>query len=255
MSEVADDARSYAGSTFRSAWSIEDWERVPTEDDAIGLGNKGVRLDAVVLYADLRDSTGLVKDYTEEISAEIYKTYVYAAAKAIRFHDGSVTAYDGDRVMGVFIGDRKKNNAVDAAARIQALTSDVLQPEFERQYPHRDYTIRQKVGIDASRILVANTGIRGNNAYTWVGPAANNAAKMAGLKYPYYSTFVTDEIYDYLLDDNKLSRFGGGLMWSPPRARDRFHWLPVFLAVRRCIVSQIVIHAATLAPTLERWPF
>lgn len=214
MSSLADEVHEYATSTFRSAWTVEDWDRVPTEDDAIGLGNKGVRLDAVVLYADLRDSTGLVKNHTAQISAEIYKTYVYAAAKAVRFHSGSVTAYDGDRVMGVFVGDRKKNNAVDAAARIQALTSQVLQPAFKAQYPYRDYEIKQKVGIDASSMLVANTGIRGNNAYTWVGTAANNAAKMAALKYPYYSTYITSEIYDYLHENNKNASVGGYSMWT-----------------------------------------
>lgn len=212
MSSLADEVRTYAKSTFRTTWDIEDWDRVPNEEDAIGLGNRGVRLDAVVLYADLRDSTGLVKSYKEQFSAEVYKAYVYAAAKAVRFHSGEVTAYDGDRVMGVFLGKRKRNNAVDAAARIQALTGQVLQDELEAYYVNTDYKFRQKVGVDASSILVANTGIRGNNAYTWVGTAANNAAKMAALKYS-YSTYITSEIFDYLDGDNKTSTSGYS-MWT-----------------------------------------
>jgi len=213
MTSVADEAREHAKSTFESSWTIEDWERVPTvDDDAVGLNNKGVRFDAVVLYADLADSTGLVKNHGEQFAAEVYKTYVYAAAKAIRYHQGAVTAYDGDRVMGVFVGADAANDAVNAAARLTAVLKNVLQPELNAMYSWTDYEFKHKVGIDASSILVANTGIRGNNDYTWVGPAANNAAKMAALQIG-ASTYVTAVIYNALDASNLYAADSGDLMW------------------------------------------
>jgi class 3 adenylate cyclase len=216
MTTLADEVRKYANSTFHDAWVRSESEAVPDEDDdPIGLGNKGVTLDAVVLYADMTDSTGLVATHGHEFAAEVYKTYVYAAAKAIRYEGGSVTAYDGDRVMGVFVGDRKRNNAVDAALQLDALIEDVLRPELKAVYSSSSYDVHHKVGIDASEILVANTGIRGNNSYTWVGNAANNAAKMAALKRIItYSTYITSSIYDQLLQNNLTAAADGSALWT-----------------------------------------
>ncbi len=215
MTTLADEVRKYAQSTFRDPWDVTESNSVPDEDTAIGLGNKGVKIDAVVLYADLKDSTGLVAGHTPTFAAEVYKSYVYAAAKAIRYHSGEVTAYDGDRVMGVFVGDRKRNNAVDAALHIDALLEDVLRPALKAVYSTSSYVIEHKVGIDASELLVANTGIRGNNSYTWVGKAANNAAKMAALKRSVnYSTYITSDIFNWLKDYNEFAAKDGAKLWT-----------------------------------------
>ncbi len=202
----------YVHDTFHSAWDVAEWDRVPTDDDAIGLANKGVRIDAAVLYADLADSTGLVKSKTDEYAAEIYKSYVYAASKSIRAHEGVVTAFDGDRVMGLFVGGSKRNHAAEAAFHLAAIVEDILQPELEKMYGNSSYTITQKVGIDASKILVSNTGMRGTNDYVWVGTAANNAAKMAALKLG-YTTYATSEVLSVLNAANTTAASDGNKLW------------------------------------------
>ena len=214
MTEVADEIRTYVNSTFRSGWTYEDWDRVPTEDDKLGLGNHGVRINAAVLYADLTDSTGLVKNEGQDFAAEVYKAYVYAAAKVIRANEGSVTAYDGDRVMGVFIGDQMRNNAVNAAARLSAIVDKVIADELSSMYKsHASYTMSHTIGIDSSSLLVANTGIRGNNDYVWVGTAANNAAKMSSLKKG-YTTYISETVYDVLDNYNRLANGDEYDLWT-----------------------------------------
>jgi class 3 adenylate cyclase len=79
-----------------------------------------VKISGTVLYADLSDSTGLVKSHEKEFAAEIYKSYVYSAARLIRNASGSVTAFDGDRVMGVFMGDNNWSVATRVALQIEA---------------------------------------------------------------------------------------------------------------------------------------
>lgn len=44
-------------------------------------------------------------------AAEIYKSYLHCASKIIRCENGVITAFDGDRVMGIFIGDLKNTSA------------------------------------------------------------------------------------------------------------------------------------------------
>lgn len=209
---LKDELTNYIHDTFSKVWTISDWDRVPKEEDKLGLGNVGAKIEATVLYADLADSTGLVKSKSAQFAAEVYKSYVYAAAKCIRHRGGAVTAYDGDRVMGVFMGPRMRNDAVETAFHISAVMEDIVQPELERIYGS-GYTVNQKIGIDQSTLLVANTGIRGNNDYVWVGTAANNAAKMAALKKG-YSTYATAAIHSYLGESNLKATSNGAALWT-----------------------------------------
>lgn len=83
-------------------WTMRDGEVVPEPED-LKLGNDGVNLNGTVLYADLSGSTKLVDTKKAAFAAEIYKAYLPCAARIIKSQGGVITAYDGDRVMGVFI--------------------------------------------------------------------------------------------------------------------------------------------------------
>jgi class 3 adenylate cyclase len=108
---LADDLRSEVQTIFRSQWSIRDGNVVPDTPD-LKLGNDGVKLNGTVLYADIDGSTTMVDSKKAEFAAEIYKAYLLCASRIIRSEDGVITAYDGDRVMAVFIGNAKNTSAV-----------------------------------------------------------------------------------------------------------------------------------------------
>lgn len=206
---LKDEVTKYIQDTFSDAWTTTEPTSVP--ENNIGLGNDARKIDATVLYADLTDSTGLVKQHSDGFAAEVYKTFVFASVKAIRYEGGSVTAYDGDRVMGVFMGGQMRNDATRAAFRISGIVQDVLQPELEGIYKN-GYKVRHKVGIDRSPLFVANTGIRGNNDFVWVGNAANNAAKMAALAQG-YTTYITHEVFAVLAEKH-LTHGDGTKAWT-----------------------------------------
>lgn len=157
---LVDELREYVAKTHATQWSRRDGQKVPTTQD-ITLGNQAVDLDAVVLYADLKDSTGLVQGHEDWFAAEIYKNYLYVVSKIIRAHGGTITAFDGDRVMAVYLGNPKNSNAAKTALRINWAVIEVLQPAIDAQYPNNTYKLKQKVGIASSKTMVARTGIRG----------------------------------------------------------------------------------------------
>ncbi len=95
-------------------------------------------------------------------AAEIYKAYLYRAAKIIRHQGGVITAYDGDRIMAVFIGDNKNSQAAETGLRISYAVTKIIQPALSKQYPKESYVVKQTVGVDRSELWVARTGIRGN---------------------------------------------------------------------------------------------
>ena len=167
-------------------------------------GNDAVKLDATVLYADLADSTRLVDDRKPRFAAERYKAYLHATAKIIRSEGGTINAYDGDRIMAVFIGDLKNTSSARAALKINYAVNKIINPAIKNQYPDTTYVLGQTVGIDTSELFVARTGIRGSNDLVWMGRAANHEAKLSDLSAD-YPTRITAAVYERLQEDVKFS--------------------------------------------------
>ena len=206
---LKDDLQTEVKKIFADGWSVRKGSIVP-ESSGVGLGNIGVELDGTILYADLDGSTNLVDNYSAQFSAEVYKTYLYCAAKIIRAEGGVITAFDGDRIMAVYIGASKNNASVRTGLKINYAVQEIINPALKKQY-NNGYEVKQVIGIDTCSLLVARTGIRGSNDLVWVGKAANHAAKMAALS-PTYPTRISKDIYDNM--DNSVKLSGTTNMWN-----------------------------------------
>jgi len=181
---LLDDLATAVKEIFAGSWSSRKGTVVPESDD-LGLGNDAISLDGTVLYADLSESTALVDEYKPWFAAEVYKTYLHCAAKIISSQDGAITAYDGDRIMAVYIGGSKNTNAARSALKINYAVDKIINPALVAQYPTTTFRVKHAVGVDTSSLFVARTGIRGANDLVWVGRAANHAAKMSSITTPY----------------------------------------------------------------------
>jgi class 3 adenylate cyclase len=210
---LIDDLKAEVATIFGSRWEERDGRGVPAGED-LKLANDAVKLEATVLYADLADSTRLVDAFGPLFSAEIYKTFLHCAAKLVRQNSGEITAYDGDRIMAVFIGDLKNTNAAKTALKINYAVRDVVIPAMKSQYADLTYIPKHVVGIDTSALHVARTGVRGANDLVWVGRAANHAAKLAS-NAESYPTYISRDVYDRLADEAKFSN--GKDMWTALR--------------------------------------
>lgn len=207
---LKDDLEAQVSAIFKAQWTERDGQVVPG-DTSIKLGNDAIKLKATVLYADLADSTILVDNYKKPFAAEIYKTFLHCAAKIITSEGGVITAYDGDRIMAVFLGEMKNSTAVRAALKINWAAKSLVQPALKKQYPNCDFVLNHVCGIDTSDLFVTKTGIRGSNDLVWVGRAANHAAKLAALDHN-YPTWITKAVYSVLESSSKLSK--GTDMWQ-----------------------------------------
>lgn len=124
-----DDLNGEVNKIAQERWSLRDGQVVPEPRD-LKYANDGIWLDAVCLYADLADSTTLVTKANATDAAELFKSYLVCAARIIRDKGGTVTAYDGDRVMAVFIGSTKRTSAVKAALGINYAVEEIIKPAF-----------------------------------------------------------------------------------------------------------------------------
>jgi class 3 adenylate cyclase len=192
----------------------------------LGLGNDAVKLDATVLYADIADSTKLVDTSNPHFAAEVYRTYLTCGARIVKANDGNITAYDGDRIMGVFVGDSKNSNAVKAALQINAAVLKIVNPALSLQYPNATYLLRHVIGIDTSPLFVARIGVRNDNDLVWVGRAANYAAKLASINED-NTIFITTDVHNNLPNNRKLGGINNTPMWRP-RKWSQMGDLPIY---------------------------
>jgi class 3 adenylate cyclase len=197
---------------FRESWTERDGQMVPVHG-GIKLGNDAVKLDATVLYADMAESTQLVNEESPQFAAEVYKSYLTYAARIIKSEGGTITAYDGDRIMAVFIGKTKNTTAARCALKINYSVQSIINPALVKQYSDRTYKVRHHVGIDSSSLFISRIGVRNDNDLVWVGRAANYAAKLCAIR-EFDTVFVTENVFNTMLDGSKFSTPARELMWK-----------------------------------------
>ena len=217
---LVDELRDEVAKVFATRWSTRDGTTVPAPED-VGLANDAVKFAAAtVLYADLSDSTGMVTSQADHFAAEVYKAFLYSAARIIRSEDGEITAYDGDRVMALYLGGSKNTNAARSALKINYAVTHIINPAIVAQYPQQSFRLRHVVGIDTGSQFVVRTGVRGDNDLVWVGHAANYAAKLTSLPAD-CPTWITRTVFDSLAPELKT----GG---NPPRGMwEERSWTPM----------------------------
>jgi adenylate cyclase len=210
---MEDDLEKSVDSILKASWDITDGQVVPETQD-LALANAGRKLEVTILYADLADSTELAM-YDQQIAAEVYKSYLLGTTKIIKSQGGQIRSFDGDRVMGVFIGNSKNTSAAKAALKINYFFGQILQPKFSTFYPgiaSSSFKFAQSVGIDTGEVRVARAGVRVDNDLIWVGGPANIAAKLSSIREPGFSSYITDTVYNMLHESAKV--FNTTSMWE-----------------------------------------
>jgi adenylate cyclase len=77
-----------------------------------------VKVRGAFLYADLTDSTSLALK-AKSLAAKVFQAFLSTMTRIIIAENGQIRSFDGDRVMGVFIGDRANDAAARCALKMQ----------------------------------------------------------------------------------------------------------------------------------------
>lgn len=216
---LKDNITANISDVLGATWNSRDGQVVPKTDD-IALSNGAVKLDAVFLYADLFDSTVLATKFPHSVAAKVIRIYLSSMTRLIREHGGHIRSFDGDRVMGVFIGDNRRTVAAKCALHMKWVVDNLIRPMAEQQFPSlvsEGYEIRHCAGIDQSEVMVVRSGIRDNNDLVFIGSAPNFAAKLSGMRDGDFSTYITFDTYYNL---NVISKYRDDVnniddMWVP----------------------------------------
>lgn len=211
---LRDDLGQRIDATLLQDWSMRDGRVVPRTENIV-LAGGGVELTGTMLFADLADSTELAM-WDRRVTARVCKAFLSCTTSIIAAEGGEVRSFDGDRVMGVFLGDTKNTSAMRCALKINWMFLNLLKPKFEARYASlRDgtYKLAHTTGVDTSEILVVRTGVRDRNDLIWVGQAPNAAAKLSAIRDAPYFSFVSKAVFDAAAREAKISN-NGQEMWE-----------------------------------------
>lgn len=211
MSSFSQEVESKAQQIIDASWSTRDGQVVPTTD-TVALSNGAVRLEATYLFADLGNSSGAAQKLKKTVTAKIIRSYLDSASRIIRHFDGEIRSFDGDRVMGIFMGDSKNTNAVKAGLGINWAVKKVLRPRLNAKWKRLPlfYKIHHGVGIATGKALIVRGGVRDNNDLVSIGETANVAAKLSDLRGP-PDVYITHDVYNHMHESARAT--DGRSMW------------------------------------------
>ena len=220
------ELRERIDKVLNEEWNTREGGSVPHTDD-IALKNGAVEIDAAFLYADLAGSTALQKGYKLTFAAKAIRMYLAGASAIIRHFGGDIKSFDGDRVMGVFMGGSKCDNAVKAAYMINWLVREVINPlvtdRHEKNGTKHAWVAQHGVGIDVGPSFVARAGVRNasgettHNDLIFTGRAPNVAAKLSALRGDQTGPVViTKDVFDRLKQAQKTRLQSDNDVWRAP---------------------------------------
>ncbi len=138
------------------------------------------QIDAVIWNFDLEGFTSLSEELPGPEIIEMLNDYLAVAVDVVQDCDGSILKFMGDGLMAMFdVGeiDADARAALEAVAQLQARMTE---KNAERQavgLPTANYTL----ALHAGEILYGNIGAENRLDFTVIGPAVNQAARIAGM--------------------------------------------------------------------------
>jgi adenylate cyclase len=213
---IKDDLSNQVLRIIQQSWDVRDGRTVPANDD-VALEGEGVRLDATVLYADLAQSSKLATDFQQRTAGKVIQIFLKCMCRLITEHNGTITSFDGDRVMGIFLGETKNTDAAKCALKMNYATSNIIEPKVKDYFTSvkdAGFSISHCVGVDTSAVMAVRAGQRGSNDLVWIGRAPNLAAKLSEIREGLYHSYITEDVFSRLNDSAKFGGKDQKLMWE-----------------------------------------
>jgi class 3 adenylate cyclase len=171
------------------------------EQSGFALGGK--RVDAAVMFSDIRGFTSLVESLPPEATIELLNTYYTLMFDAITGQGGVVNQMIGDGLMAIF-GAPLALEEPALAASLAALEMIELVGLFNREQEQAGKPrIAIGVGIATGEVVAGYTGTHDRATYTCVGDTVNLAARLES------HTKVAGR--SVLVDGETWARLAGGI--------------------------------------------
>jgi adenylate cyclase len=137
------------------------------------------RIDAVVWFSDLRGFTHIT-DMTPEEVIPLLNDYSDVIVSAIHEHDGDVLKLIGDGTLAIFTADDRAHACTAALSAAIAAREGIAVLNKRRQANGKPIT-DMYLGLHVGKVFYGNVGSRERLDFTVIGPAVNEASRIAAM--------------------------------------------------------------------------
>ncbi|MCY6380142.1 DUF427 domain-containing protein [Hoeflea prorocentri] len=137
----------------------------------------GDRIDAAILFCDLRDSSRLEEEMGRDDYLVLLNRFFETTTRIINDNGGEVLKFIGDAVLAIFpTGDDPELASRQALAAAHGIDADI-----NRSTAISDEAVRCVVGLAFGNVTYGNVGSQERLDFTVIGSAANVAARLGDL--------------------------------------------------------------------------
>jgi class 3 adenylate cyclase/tetratricopeptide (TPR) repeat protein len=145
---------------------------------------EGERKQVTVLFADLKDSTELIRGIDPEAAQQLLDPAIHIMMEAVHRFEGTVNQVLGDGIMALFGAPiAHEDHALRACYAALAMQA-TMQPYTEEVRRTRGLELRLRVGLNAGEVVVRAIGNDLHMDYSAVGETTHLAARMEQLATP-----------------------------------------------------------------------
>jgi adenylate cyclase len=137
------------------------------------------RIDAVIWFSDLRGFTRIT-DSTPEQIIPLLNDYADVIVSAIHAHSGDVLKFIGDGILAIFTAGNRARACAAALAAATEARSKVTALNARRAHAALPIT-DMYVGLHIGEVFYGNIGSTERLDFTVVGPAVNEASRIAAM--------------------------------------------------------------------------
>ena len=146
------------------------------EQSGFALG--GRRVEASVMFSDIRGFTAMVESQSPEETIELLNTYYTLMFDAINGHGGVVNQMIGDGLMAIFGAPLSLIDHPQAAVRAALDMIEVIELFNVERVAAGKASIRIGIGIASGEVVAGYTGTQSRATYTCIGDTVNLAARL-----------------------------------------------------------------------------
>jgi adenylate cyclase len=137
------------------------------------------RIDAVIWFSDLRGFTRITDSAPEQV-IPLLNDYAEVIVSAIHTHGGDALKLIGDGILAIFVAADRAHACVAALAAATAAHSEVAALNRRRAQGGLPVT-DMYLGLHVGEVLYGNVGSIERLDFTVVGPAVNEASRIAAM--------------------------------------------------------------------------
>jgi adenylate cyclase len=191
------------------------------------LGQGGQRMQATILFADIRNFTQLSTVMQPEQVVELLNRYFSTMVDIVFKNGGTLDKFLGDGLMALFGVPYPIEKPEERAVRTALEMLEALQDMNRELEAKGMLRLDIGVGINAGPVVAGNIGSSQRHEYTVIGDTVNLAARLEALnKETRTQILVSASVYDAIRDTFRTRRLGPLRIRGKPEPVDVFAVMP-----------------------------